>query len=99
MKDCIIKCVDNINNNYYGENCVDITGPLLLYKISSKYNEKYKCEYIYLNHYNLLQLRHNSYIKFKNKKICNTCYYNYYTKYIDTNYYMYKWYFKKIYNK
>jgi mannosyltransferase OCH1-like enzyme len=95
MKDCIIQCVNNIKNNYYGINCLDITGPSLLYKVVSKYNEKYKCKFF---NYFILNFRHFAYISMNGKKIFNTCYYNYYTKYIDTNYYIYKWFFKKIYN-
>ena len=100
MKYCILKILDNVKNNYYGKNEVDVTGPLLLYKIASKYNKSYvfmhKFDYYY---YLVLKLRQYAYIYNKNNKIiCNTCYYDYYTKLKDPNNYKEMWLEKKIYN-
>jgi len=54
----INKIVENVNNKYYGDNFLDPTGPIMLYKIITNYE---KC--------NMIDMKHNHHTKLGNKYI------------------------------
>lgn len=96
IQNCINSCVKNIENNYYGTNPLEPTGPMLLYKQAQPY--KYDVIHRFKQNYNIKYIRHKGdiYSLKKNKIICNSSYKSYY-KYRDDNYDT-LWKEKKIYN-
>jgi mannosyltransferase OCH1-like enzyme len=95
MKKAINKCIINIENRFYGSNPLETTGPLLLYQIGKEYESKAKFKVFFI--FNFLRHKEFVYEKKTNRIICNICYRDYYTSYIDFNYYTWLWYYKKIY--
>jgi mannosyltransferase OCH1-like enzyme len=97
MENCIIKCIENIENNFYGKSPLEPTGPILLYEVAKKYKPVffYKLEYLKLFDDNI---KNKSVITDANNNIIvNICYKGYYNKEKNDNYYDKYWKSKKIY--
>ena len=97
IKQCIEKCTENIENNYYGESSLDPTGPILLYQVAKNYQPffYFKAEYLKTNDNNLY---HKSIIcDYNDNIIVNTCYKGYYDKEKQETYYTKYWINKQIY--
>ena len=58
MKSCIDEIVINVNNNYYGEVCLDPTGPGLVGKVVKQYDSPFIC---YINNHNHIMTYYNTY--------------------------------------
>lgn len=97
MKKAINKCILNIENNFYGVNSLEPTGPLLLYNIGKEYKAQAKFKVFYI--FNMLRHKEFIYEKKTNRIICNICYRDYYQNYFNFNYYTWLWYNNKIYKK
>jgi mannosyltransferase OCH1-like enzyme len=95
FKKCIVNCVYNINNHFYGSSPWDISGPKLLLQNCNKNKRQL---YLFVNSINLKTIHKRKIIIKKTGEIfCNTCYYQYYDKYINPNHYLIMWLRRKIY--
>jgi mannosyltransferase OCH1-like enzyme len=97
MKQCIEKCTENIENNYYGESALEPTGPILLYNIAKNYKPffYFKGELLKTNDNNLY---HKSIIcDYDDNIIVNTCYKGYYNAEKESTHYNKYWISKQIY--
>jgi len=91
IKALIYKVMENVNNNYYGENQLDVTGPIMMGKVfqcyyydkcNSNLNEKYLTEKnkIKILYYLLKKDAVSGYIAdYKNEEILTTKFNNYYS--------------------
>lgn len=95
LKKCIEKCVENINNNYYGKSALEITGPKLLYQQAkiNKHNAIHRFKSLYF--FNFLRHKGDIYSPKLNKVLISSSYKNYY-KYRSDDYFR-AWLNHKIY--
>jgi len=94
IKKCVNQIVENIKNNYYGNNCLDPTGPGLLGKYFTK-QEKEEME-LYFSTIKFNNLKENV-VVFNNVTILNQ--YNGYRNEQTMKHYSHLWNEKNIYNK
>jgi mannosyltransferase OCH1-like enzyme len=97
MKQCIEKCTENIENNYYGKSSLDPTGPILLYQVAKNYQP-----FFYFKSESLKSTDRNLYHKsilcdYNDNIIANMCYKGYYDKEKQETYYNKYWLEKNIY--
>ncbi len=97
FKDCIDQIVENVNNKYYGNSALEITGPELFFKKGNIHliDLKYKIlKFYHINHGHV-----DNCIIDNGKKILKVSYPTYYEEndYINVNHYSKFWHEKKVY--
>lgn len=94
LKEAIEKCLSNIQNNYYGSNELDITGPTMLYKCD--HSKMTKGDAVLYNNNQQLEAKYNNQIHFLSKCSWHSGSLMHLNA-IGTNNYEHMWHFKTVY--